>query len=221
MKPIIFYILLIPLGIFAQNNRENESYIATDVFSPFYIHDSGIYYTPRWRLAYIKDLNEKSKVGIDIGYGNANSSFLNTGDKYSLWEVRPEYYRIINKNSNTIKYFALELFYINQNEEFNTQSYFSDQKEYLSFDKADYNRQKFGLIPKFGMFINLGKRIGLNIYTGMGVKYRINKYSNLVNIRERQLVVEHFMPYYRNEGSKIGLEFTLGIKIYYRIESDK
>jgi len=42
-----------------------------------------------------------------------------------------------------------------------------------------------------------------------------------VNLRERQLDVENFMPYYRNEGSKIGLEFTLGIKIYYRIKGAK
>jgi hypothetical protein len=223
MKNIVYLILLFPIGIYAQTKKDieprNESYITTDLFSPFFVHYNGKYFTPRFRIGYIKNLNEKTKIGIDIGYGNANSSIINTGDKYSLWEIRPEYYRIINPNRKTIKYFSLELFYINQNEEFITQSFFSDQNEYLTFDKADYNRQKIGFIPKFGMFVNLSNRVGFNWYTGIGMNYRINSYSNFVNLMPRQFDEEHFSPYYRKEGNKIGVEFTIGLKIYYRIKN--
>lgn len=164
-------------------------------------------------------MNPKTKLGIDIGYGNANGSIIQTFDNYSLWEIRPEYYHIINPKRKSLKYFSLELFYLNQNEKFENQSFSSDQNQYLTFDRADYKRQKFGLIPKFGMFVNLSNRIGLNWYTGVGINYRINSYSDFVNLMPRQFDEEHFSPYYRKEGNKIGVEFTLGLKLYYRIKN--
>jgi len=224
MKNILILVLLIPISIFAQVKKDaeplNEIYITTDIFSPFFSHYKTQNNTPRWRLGFVKNINEKSKIGIDIGYGNTNVSLINTGDKYSLWEIRPEYYRIINPNRKTLKYFAVELFYINQNEQFTNQSYFNQQNEYLDFDQADYNRQKFGLIPKFGMFLNLSEQIGLNLYTGVGINYRINNYSNFINLRTRQFDEEHYAPYYRKERNKIGVEFTLGMKLYYRIKTN-
>lgn len=222
MKNIVFLILLIPIGLLAQTieniESKNESFITTDIVSPFYFHYNTNYSTPRWRVGYLKNLTEKTKIGIDVGYGNANSSLIITGNHYSLWEVRPEYYYIINPTRKTLKYFSLEMFYINHEEEFITQAFYSDQNEYLSFDKADYSRQKIGILPKFGMFINLCNRIGLNFYTGLGLRFRINKYSNFTNLRENQSHEEHFPPYYRSEGNKLGVEFNIGLKLYYRIK---
>lgn len=212
-----------PIGIMAQKNKDieprNESYITIDVLSPLYFHYSTNYSTPRWKLGYITNHNEKSRVGIDIGYGNTKNSLIITGDKYSLWEIRPEYYHIINPHRKTIRYLSLELFYINQKEEFVVQSFFSDQNEYLAFDKADYNRQKIGFIPKFGLFVNLSNRTGLNLYTGLGLNYRVNDYGNFVNLRKIQFKEEHFPSYYREEGNKIGIEFSIGIKLYYRVKN--
>lgn len=225
MKNILITLLLIPLGILAQNKKNieprNESYITTDIISPFYLHFRGDYYTPRWRIGYVKNLSEKTKIGIDFGFGNAKTSILNNvGNKYSLWEIKPEYYHIINPNRKTLKYFALEAFYLNQKEEFTTQSFFNEDYNYLVFDRADYNRQKIGIIPKFGMFINLSNRIGLNVYTGLGVSYRMNKYSNFVNLREPEFSdEEHFTPYYREAGNDTRVEFSFGIKLFYRIKS--
>ena len=228
MKNIVYLLLLLPIGICAQTEKDieprNESYITTDLFSPFYyqgqLNGFSNKGTPRWRIGYIKNLNPRVKIGIDIGYGNANSSLIQTFDNYSLWEIRPEYYHIINPKRKSLKYFSLELFFLNQNEEFKNQSFFTDKNEYLTFDKADYKRQKFGLIPKFGMFLNLTDRIGLNWYTGVGINYRINSYDNFINLIPRQFDEESFPPYYRNEGTKIGVEFTVGLKIYYRIKTN-
>lgn len=228
MKKLIFHIvLLFSIGIYAQNRKDieprNEIFITTDVISPFYFQGSlneiGNNGTPRWRIGFIKNLNPKTKIGIDIGYGSANNAIIQTFDNYSLWEIRPEYYHIINPKRKTLKYFSLELFYLNQKEEFKNQSFFSNQNEYKTFEKADYKRQKFGFIPKFGMFVNLSNRIGLNWYTGIGLNYRINRYSNFVNLQLQEFREEHFSPYYRKEGNKIGAEFTLGLKIYYRIKN--
>lgn len=69
------------------------------------------------------------------------------------------------------------------------------------------------------MFVNLSNRIGLNWYTGVGINYRINSYSDFVNLMPRQFDEEHFSPYYRKEGNKIGVVFTLGLKLYYRIKN--
>ncbi len=218
--------MFLPLGVCAQTKRstepKNESYITTDLFSPFYIQgnlngfiNSG---TPRWRVGYVKTLNPKAKIGLDIGYGSTNNSVIQTFDNYSLWEIRPEYYHIITYKRKTLKYVSLELFYLTQNEKFETQSFFSEQqRESFSFDNADYNRQKFGIIPKFGMLIKLSNKIRLNWYTGIGLNYRINTYSNFVNLTAIPFNEEHFPPYYRNEGTRIGAEFTAGLKLYYKI----
>ena len=227
MKNIFYIILLVPIGICGQVKKgiepKNESYITTDIISPFYFQGniSGFSNngTPRWRIGYIKNLNPKTKIGIDIGYGNTNNSIIQTFDNYSLWEIRPEYYHIINPKRKTIKYYSLELFYLDQNEEFKNQTFFTIEKGYLTFDNADYRRQKFGVIPKFGMFVNLSNSIGLNWYTGIGINYRINKYNDFVNLRDGKIFEEHFSPYYRQEGNKIGVEFTLGLRIYYKIKN--
>ena len=222
MKHFFVLFVFLPSVLLAQSEKDreplNESYLTTDLISPFFIHFKGNY-TPRWRLGYLKNLTEKSKIGIDVGYGNKNVSLINTGEKYILWKIRPEFYYIINPNRKTLKYFALEAFYIDHTEEFTTQSFFDEQNNYLRFNKADYNRKKMGLVPKFGMFINLSRSIGLNIYTGVGIRYRINTYDNFVDLRQGTINEEHFSPYFRNEGSKIGVEFTFGTKLYYRLKS--
>lgn len=223
MKIKFLLLALFPLAIFSQTptskGHESENYITTDILSPFYFHYYSDYYTPRWRLGYVNTLNEKSKIGVSFGFGNANTSLLTTGTNYFLWEIRPEYYRILNPNKKTLKYFAVELFYINHKEKFTNQSFFDKDYNYLTFEKADYNRKKFGIIPKLGLFMNLSNRIGLNLYTGVGIRCRINSYNNFVNLRTAQYDEEHNPPYYRNEGNKIGAEFTMGIKLFYRIKN--
>ncbi len=224
-----FYILILlsSIPILAQktNKIENESddYITTDLFSPFYLEGSlggfsGIR-VPRWRIGYIKNINSKTKIGIDLGYGNTNISIIPTLDNYSLWEIRPEFYHILKPKKKHLNYFSLEFFYLNEQQVFEQQEFISSQHQYFQFEKADYQRQKFGIIPKYGMFINFSKKVGINWYTGIGVNYRINSYSDFVNLSQLSDYEEHFSPYYRKEGNKIGIEFTLGLKIYYRIKN--
>lgn len=217
MKYTLYLILLlIPIGIFAQTEKDieprNESYIMTDLFSPFY----GI---PRYRINFTKSINHKNKIGIELGYGNEDTSIFYAEKEYVLFEIRSEYYRIINPKRKTLKYFSFELFYINQSNEFINQTFRSEQSTYFSFDKADYERQKIGFTPKFGMFVNLTEKIGINWYTGIGIKLRMNDYSNFTNLNEDDYFREHFPPYYRNDGNIIGIEFTIGLKLYYRIKN--
>ena len=222
MKNIIILITIVLTSSFltAQNDIDikpnNESYFTIDLISPFYINQE--VFTPRWRLGYIKNLNSKYKIGIDFGYGNKSISVISADDKYKLWEIRPELYYILNPERKTLKYFALELFYLNQNQKFTSETYLSETDGYLRYDSADYKRNKFGVIPKFGMFINISNRIGLNIYTGIGIKIRNNDYSNVLNAEEIIDFQEHISPYFREEGTQLGIEFSLGLKLYYRIK---
>ncbi|WP_299109599.1 hypothetical protein [uncultured Winogradskyella sp.] len=222
MKIILFVILLFPFALVAQEEKpikpRNESYITMDLLSTYYANFDGKFFTPRRRFGFIKNINENSKVGLSLGFGNRATSFYNTGSKYLLWEIRPEYYHIIKSKEKAIFYYSIELLYINHNEEFKSQTFRSQQNNYFSFEEADYNRQKLGVIPKLGVFLNISKRIGINIYSGVGLKYRINSYSNITNLLLNENFEEESSPYYRNEGNQLGIEFSLGLKLYYRLK---
>ena len=222
MKIILFVILLFPIVLAAQEEKPikpwNESYITMDLLSTYYANFDGKFFTPRRRFGFIKNINENSKVGLSLGFGNRATSFYNTGSKYVLWEIRPEYYHIIQSKEKAIFYYSIELLYINHNEEFKSQTFRSQQNKFYSFEEADYNRQKLGIIPKLGVFLNISKRIGLNIYSGVGLKYRINSYSKITNLLLNQNFEEESSPYYRNEGNQLGIEFSLGLKLYYRLK---
>lgn len=220
IKSILFLLITLPFIALAQGGKEvltkHEHYITADLFSPFYSHYDTENNTPRYRVGYIRNITAKSKIGLNVGYGDAATALINTGSNYALWEIRPAYYHIFNPRKKTLHYFSVALFYINHQEVFANQSFFNTQNDYLVFDRADYTRQKLGIIPKVGMFINLGNRLGLDTYTGLGLRYRINTYSNFTNLESRVYDEEHTPPYYRNEGNLFGLEFTIGLKLYLK-----
>ena len=191
---------------------ENEDFITLDLFSP-------IYASSRYRVSYIKNLDSNLKVGLDFGYGNDAISIVRPEGDNSIWEVRPELYYIINPNKKTLKYFSAELFYLNHNLILENKTYYPESGNPIRFDKADFNRQKFGLIPKFGMFVNISNRVGLNFYTGLGIRFRINEYSNVVNPEENEFYRSHIKGY-KQEGKKIGVEFSFGLKLYYRLKNN-
>lgn len=99
----------------SDNNRNSiikqESDLTFDLFSSLNT------FSPRWRIGYIKDINTKWKIGLNLGYGNRNISYTYFANKFEkdfkLWELRPEIYRVFKRNEKTTRYISLELFYIN------------------------------------------------------------------------------------------------------------
>ena len=183
---------------------------------------------PRWRIGYIKNLNKKWKVGLDIGYGNRDLSFSDFGDKigedYQIWEFRPEFYYIINPLRKTKKYFSVELFYTNHKDVFYGGHYFPINGESISYDKSDFKRQKYGLNLKYGFIIYSKKRLGFNLYTGLGMRIRKNTFSNIINPNFVDLGPEGgdmfgFDNYKNVEGTVFGANFSFGFKLYYRINN--
>ncbi len=218
----LFY-LSCTANIYAQKDNiedySNASYLTINTLSSLNT------FSPRWRAGYIKNINDKWKIGLDIGYGIRNLSFSGFGDKigndYQLWEIRPELYYILKPERKTKKYFSIELFYINHTDVFFHEHYISKNKEYLSYNKANFKRYKYGFHLKYGFIIYSKKRLGFNLYSGLGLKIRNVIFSKVINPKidldysERDMVI--FDEYKGIEGSNFGVNLTLGFKLYYRL----
>ena len=218
MKNILtLFLCLFFIYSFSQvENKNSKDYITLDLVSPFYLN-SKQYNTPRWNVGFIKNISDHSKIGLSLGYGNKASSILTTGEDYSLFEIRPEYYYILDPQKKTLKYISLEFIYISQTETLLDNYFFTESNLFTNYDKADYTRVKWAIVPKYGMFIHFSEHIGMNIYIGLGVRSRTNTFKNI----EGENIVDdeggHFPPYYRYEGERIGVEFSMGLKLLYRI----
>ena len=52
-------------------------------------------------------------------------------------------WKVYNQHKKSIKYFEIEIFYINHNENLIKDGFCDKQNEFLTFDTADYNRLDF------------------------------------------------------------------------------
>lgn len=190
----------------------NSSYVTMNLLAPL------IAISPRWRFGYIKNINERWKIGIDLGYGNSSLTFYNNiGDNYELWEIRPEIYYFL-KSRKTHNYFSIEPFYINHKDVFMDSHYFPEYGESTRFDQSNYRRQKYGVNFKYGFLFNTKRKIGFNFYTGLGLRIRKNTFSEIINPRIVDLGPEGGDFFGINghkhiEGSNFGLNLVLGIKL--------
>lgn len=76
---------------------------------------------------------------------------------------------------------------------------------------------------KYGFLFNSKKRIGFNLYTGLGLRIRNNSFSEIINPNIVDLGPEggdmFGFDIYRNvDGTSFGANFVLGIKLYYRFK---
>lgn len=87
----------------------------------------------------------------------------------------------------------------------------------IRYDKADYLRQKYGLNLKAGILVASTRRIGLDVYTGIGLRIRNNQYSNLVNPREEEGDFREMdlSSYLLEEGSSLGFNLAVGLKLNF------
>jgi hypothetical protein len=196
---------------------KKESYLTFDVFSSLNT------FSPRGRVGYIKGINQKWKIGLNLGYGNKNISYTYFADKfeedYELWEIRPELYYIIKQNQKSSTYGSVEIYYINHKDIFHDSYYWPVSGGYYSFEQADYFRQKYGFNFNIGKFIYMGKWFGLNIFTGLGLKIRNNSFSNIVNPTPQEppdIDMYDGNEYKTKEGMDYGLNFSLGLKLLFR-----
>ncbi len=215
----LFLILIFISGqfLFSQNSETSSfenanSYVS---FSPLSFLDV---YFPRVRAGYVQNLNNKWKIGADIGYGSLGMALdRNLGEAYRLWEIRPELYRVFNPEAKTIKYLSAEFFYIMQNNVFTDNNYDLESGGSIGYSRADYERIKYGLHLKFGLFLDIGKNLGFNFYGGFGFRVRTNEYSNVVDPVMIDYFREWFTPPQFPEGRDVMFNPSLGFKFYYKI----
>ncbi|CAZ95387.1 hypothetical protein Q4603_07335 [Zobellia galactanivorans] len=215
---VLLLLLLVVPHAFSQENdvaRQSgaSSYITVSPFSSLDI------YAPRLRLGYIQHVAPHVKMGVDIGYGNKGIGFLSNhlGDSYRLWEIRPEFHYVLNPKARTLKYISAELFYIDQANIFSNGEYQTENGEDFRYDRARFERQKYGMHLKFGLFLNLGQKVGLNFYGGIGFRWRNSEYLDVENLESTDVFREWYSSLYDKEGRDFGPNPSLGVKFYYRL----
>lgn len=211
--------ILAATNLFAQEKSQQitetgriKSFAGVNLLSPL----NGL--NPRVGVGFVYGINERWKLGVDLGYGNKTLSLIDFGNemgkKYQLWEIRPELYYFISSWKQHERYFSAELFYINHKDVFYRGEYFPIQSHFAKYDQADYFRQKYGFHLKYGMIFRVAKHLGLNFYTGLGIRIRSSSYSNVINFEEWNIIKDSYIGGYKDyEGVKTGVDFSLGLKL--------
>ena len=208
--------------LFGQENTSNKTEkIPTSKkgssYVTFGVSPTLFFVSPRWSFGYIQNVNEKIKLGVSFGIGaekfivnNYHASFSD----YFLWEVRPEIYFIHNPEKKVSIYNSIELFYINENAVVKNSYYITENNLNIYYNQADYNRQKYGVVANFGVFIPFSSNFGMNFYAGLGIKWRLNTYTN-VDQSGSGSEYDYFswLKYYRKEGLLVGFQPNFGAKL--------
>lgn len=225
-KVSLFVFILISLDFYGQavNNEPAKSIVTVSLFSPL------LNYAPRWNVGYIKKINEQYWVGIDFGYGNANTAvnFAKSGkwihDNYQLFEIRPEIYYDLNPKSKLKHLISVELFYINHKDSFKNSTYFdTNENSYYHYDTADYSRIKSGLNVNYNMIFNIYKNLAFMQKIGVGFRQRNVTYTNIINKVENldPYPKDNFIPFnidtfIKETGIKNSFNLNLELKLIYK-----
>lgn len=201
--------------------QQSKSYITFEIISLF----NNV--TPRYRFGYIRRLNDRWAIGGDLAYGSQKINFVKDEGQfkdYSLFEARAELYYTLNLGKKVQQYLSTELFYLNHNATFLNSGYETEETgQTIVFTSADYNRKKYGIQLKYGLFINFTKNFGINPYVGIGIRNRENTYSNVTNPENGDgdflglLTIIKSLDFRRKEGLKQGPIVDLGFKLFYRL----
>ncbi len=188
---------------------------------PFSLIDSN----PRLRLGWEYISNDRIGFNIDVGIGNSfinQSSLKETkwGQDYSLIEVRPEIKYLFKNKKYYYFYNSIECFYINMKDVLLTDSYQLENSEtWISYDRANFQKQKYGVHFKVGINIIAYERFNFDFYGGLGVAQREISYNNVINPVEGEYYRDEGLGFYDYsedyEGKTVLFHLSLGVKFGY------
>lgn len=213
---VLFFFLNIAQNSFSQENPMPTSNLSIKLM-PLSMFDS----SPRYRIGLEYISNKKLGYTLDIGYGNYALNqwrFSGKEQDYSLFEIRPEIKYLFWRHKNNYLYAALEGFYINEKNIFETGHYQRENLDLeITFDSAKFQRQKYGAHLKLGFNLSAFERFSLDIYGGFGVARRIISYTDVVNpvVGEWPIFVEWLPQPDLFEGEQTIFHLALGFKIGY------
>jgi len=224
------FIFIVFTGIlFSQVSRDDSlldkgSYVTFNLFTPA---DA---LNPRYRMGVVQRWDSEWMSEVSFGYGNSDISYLGYQDRaennYKLWEARIGLRRITQERKKSIQYVAPELFYIDHSDIINDAIFFPEGGTPSRFDQANFNRKKYGINIKYGMILNSKKRISFDFYTGVGLGYRNNTFSNVINrqaldLRTESVDVFSIDNYIRDDGFEFILNGTVGLNIVLNLKPQK
>lgn len=208
-----------------KSNDAPKSIITINAFSPI------VSYAPRWNLGYIRKIENRYWVGLELGYGNKDISinFAEDGgwieSSYKIFEIKPELYYDLRPKSKLKHLLSLELQYLNHFDQFENNWYYDiKDNNYYKFDLADYKRIKYGININYNLIYNITKNLALMQKVGVGYRKREVQYSSLVNKVEDEFFEEpdsFILPvgngFLHDNGNLGGLNFNVDFKIIYKL----
>ena len=225
MKINFFYVLILLFAwqqISAQDTLRQNKIVSLNVSS------YALTETPRWTFGYTQKISKRWWAGIEAGYGSfwlsvhgRERDFL-TKD-YNLFELRPSVYYDLRPKSKIKHLLSAELFYIHHTDHFTNEWYYDKSGTYYEYDSADYKRIKTGVNLNLNTIFYLGKRFVLWQQIGGGIRNRKVSYGNMVDQRvserfndgEDHLDLFGFDNHIKKEGSYIGFNFNMSLKLAY------
>ncbi|MBN2261907.1 MAG: hypothetical protein JW735_03280 [Prolixibacteraceae bacterium] len=221
MKNLIFLLFFVlPFCVYAQFDTGLKIRL-----SPITMLDD----TPRLRAGFEYSNQSKWHYGLDVGIGNSvlNKTRLKDmkwGNDYSFFEIRPEIKYVYRTSTSFLLYCSAELFYLQMTDHLLSGEFQKDkQRVFVTYDEADFKKQKTGMHLKTGADFNLFKRFYFDVYGGIGFANRTIAYANVVNPIENEgiLFVEWGPKPHLFEGQDLILHFTAGFRISYLLWKNK
>jgi hypothetical protein len=225
---LLLLLFCISGSVNAQDTLQDRKSVIT-----FSLSTPTISYAPRYNVGYMHKVARRWWAGMELGYGNYNSSFgigvENGSDfitkEYKIFEVRPEIYFDLRPSSKLKHLVSAEFFYINHKDQFTNDHYFApDGFTEYKFDAADYKRIKTGLNINYNLMFYFAERFGLMWKTGFGVANRNVKYNNFTNRREvdnsgggdYEGNIFGTDQYIEFSGTRTKFNFNLDLKLFYK-----
>lgn len=196
------------------------SSVSFDVTSPF------TPYASRIRMGYQQRLTDGVLMGLELGKSFQNdfseTSYL---DDFNLFEAR------LNLNVGQYVwgrkkvYWGGELYLVQNQRYLENSSYYEASAEVVTqYQSAEWTRVKTGANLFYGILMPLSNHLMVDVYAGVGLRYRKNEFNNLTGI-----VVETYDPWeaggldYLNpafgEGEDFGANFTAGVRLRWSFKS--
>ncbi len=224
---ILLFLCLSTYKVSAQN-------VKTEIKDPLYNSWSVniaplslIDFAPRFRIGVEYTHQKNWAISTDIGVGGeailteteASPSWfvpLKEGEDYHLYEIRPEFKRILLDRPFHFIYGSIELFYIYMSDVLKNNTYYARNGKEIEYQSAMLTKQKWGAHFKLGIKFKLSKRFVLDLYTGLGFANRTFDYTD---VKTKNIMGSNPFSYhtfsYKDEGNTRILHLALGFKLDY------